>query len=248
MSARRVDRALRQTGIYDGVVLVDKPSGPTSHDVVSGIRHRFKFDKVGHGGTLDPQATGLLVMLIERGTKLSSHFLNSDKTYEGVMKLGVVTDTLDAQGTIIREGGDYGSVTSEQLEAEASKFKGDIMQTPPMVSAVKKSGVPLYKLARRGKTVERKPRLIHVYNFDLLDVSLPLIRFVMKCTKGTYVRSICADMGENLGCGAHLHELRRLRCGEMDVKDTVSLKQILAMTKEELLERIIPLHSFAGQL
>ena len=236
---------IRQMGVYDGILLVNKPSGPTSHDAVAWIRGRFRFDKVGHGGTLDPQATGLLIIMIERGTKLAGHFMTADKTYEGVMRLGVATDTQDAQGKVLREG-DWSAVTREQIEAAMKEFSGDLMQTPPMVSAAKKDGVPLYKLARRGKTVEREPKLIHVYEFKLLDASLPLVSFLMKCSKGTYVRTICADIGEKLGCGASLAQLQRVRCGKLDLKDALPLDDILRMDREQLLERIIPLHKFLG--
>jgi tRNA pseudouridine55 synthase len=228
-------------GIYDGALLVDKTAGPTSHDVVDRIRRRFRFDKVGHGGTLDPQATGLLVVLIERGTKMSNEFLTSDKTYQGVMRLGSSTDTQDAQGKIVAEN-DWSSVTREQVEAEMSALIGDLMQTPPMVSAVKKDGVPLYKLARKGKTVERNPKLIHIYEFNLRDFSPPLVSFVLRCTKGTYVRTLCSDIGEKLGCFAHLAELRRTRAGRMNVENAVPFNRVLEMTQDELLPYIIPLH------
>lgn len=220
----------RPVGIYDGALLVDKTAGPTSHDVVDRIRRRFRFDKVGHGGTLDPQATGLLVVLIERGTKMSNEFLTSDKTYQGVMRLGSSTDTQDAQGKIVAEN-DWSSVTREQVEAEMSALIGDLMQTPPMVSAVKKDGVPLYKLARKGKTVERNPKLIHIYEFNLRDFSPPLVSFVLRCTKGTYVRTLCSDIGEKLGCFAHLAELRRTRAGRMNVENAVPFNRVLEMTQ-----------------
>ena len=237
-AARSAPRALDP---FDGVLVVDKPSGPTSHDIVAMIRRKFRFRKVGHGGTLDPQATGLLVILIERGTKLSNQFLNSDKTYEGVMRLGIATDTQDAQGKTVAEN-DYRSVTREHVEAEMSPLIGDLMQTPPMISAAKKNGVPLYKLARKGKTVERKPKLIHIYEFTLTAFSPPLVAFVLRCTKGTYVRTLCADIGEKLGCQAHLAELRRTKAGKMNVEDAVPFDRILEMTQDELLPYIIPLH------
>jgi tRNA pseudouridine55 synthase len=246
MTARRRGQPLRQTGIYDGVLLVDKPSGPTSHDIVASVKRRFKFDKVGHGGTLDPQATGLLILLIERGTKLSSTFLNSDKTYEGTMHLGVTTDTQDAQGAVLREA-DASGITRRMVEDEMQKLTGDMMQTPPMVSAAKKDGVPLYKLARKGKTVERKPKLIHVYEFSLLDADMPSVKFRLRCTKGTYVRSLCADIGESLGCGAHLEQLRRSSCGDLDIQDAVSMDEVMGMSPEQVLEKIIPMHKFLIQ-
>jgi tRNA pseudouridine55 synthase len=231
----------------DGVLLVDKPSGPTSHDIVDRIRNRFGFKKVGHGGTLDPQATGLLVILVGRGTKLSNQIIGSDKSYEGAMKLGVSTDSQDAQGRIIREE-DSGFVTREMLEAEMCKFTGDIMQTPPMVSAVKVKGVPLYKRARKGHVVEREPKLIHVYRFEIIRLDLPRAFFAVECTKGTYVRTLCSDVGDNLGCGAHLEELCRTRCGNLHLKDAVSMAEILEMSRTELTERIVPLSRFSPKV
>lgn len=228
----------------DGILLVDKPSGPTSHDVVARIRRHFRFRKVGHGGTLDPQATGLLVILIGKGTKLSILFIESDKTYEGTIKLGISTDSQDAQGNVLREA-DCSFVTREQLEAEMKKLTGDLSQTPPMVSAVKIDGVPLYKQARKGRTIEREPRLIHVYEFKLLDFSPPRGTFFLWCSKGTYVRTLCADIGEALGCGAHLEQLRRIRCGDLELKNAVPMEDILKMDRKELIGRIIPLRSFS---
>ena len=230
---------------YDGILIVDKPGGPTSHDVVDAIRRKFRLNKVGHGGTLDPQATGLLVILIGKGTKLSNEFMGADKTYEGIMRLGIATDSQDAQGKVLKEA-DFSSVTREQVEAEMKKYTGDIRQTPPMVSAVKVGGVPLYKRARKGQTVEREARLIHVYEFRLLDFQPPRVAFVLQCTKGTYVRSLCADIGENLGCGAHLEQLRRTRSGDLLVADAIPLDQVLGLTLEEMCRRMIPVSRFSG--
>ena len=228
---------------WDGVLLIDKPAGPTSHDVVDAIRACFRFPKVGHGGTLDPMATGLLVMLIGRGTKLSNYFLGSDKTYLGTMCLGVETDTQDAQGDVTARN-DASAVTEEQVHAEMKKRRGDMMQTPPMVSAVKLNGVPLYKRARKGETVERSARLIHVYEFAMLDYAHPRVDFRVKCTKGTYVRTLCADMGTALGCGAHLERLDRVRCGNLVVKDALPLEDVARMSRDDVVKRILPIRSF----
>jgi tRNA pseudouridine55 synthase len=225
---------------WDGLLLVDKPTGLTSHDVVARIRRRFGIKKVGHGGTLDPMATGLLVILTGRGTKLSGLVMDADKAYEGVMKLGVSTDTQDVDGRVVAEG-DPSGVTEEALRAAMKVWTGDVMQTPPMVSAIKKEGVPLYKLARKGQTVEREPRLLHIYEFTLLTFAPPLAGFRLRCTKGTYVRTLCADIGDRLGCGAHLCELRRTRSGPLDVKDARPLAQLLEMTREELCGLIKPM-------
>lgn len=236
----RQQTASRQVDPFDGILLVDKPSGPTSHDVVDEIRRRFNLRKVGHGGTLDPQATGLLVILMGKGTKLSESLMRSDRVYDGIMRLGISTDTHDGQGKIVGEG-DWSSVTEEQLRKAMEDLTGDIMQTPPMVSAVKKDGVPLYKLARKGKTVERKPKLVHVYTFALVDFTPPTAAFRVKCTKGTYVRTLCADVGDALGCGAHVEALRRTSSGDFDVQNAVTLVDLLAMDREELLKKIIPI-------
>lgn len=236
----------RQTGIHDGIMLVDKPSGPTSHDIVAMVRRHFRFDKVGHGGTLDPQATGLLVILIERGTKLSSSFLNSDKTYEGTIRFGISTDSQDAQGKVIREA-DASAITRETLLEGMRSFTGDLMQAPPMVSAAKRDGVPLYKLARQGKTIEREARLIHVYKFELVDFTPPRASFVLQCTKGTYVRTICSDLGDKFGCGAHLEQLRRTMSGDMRVENAISLDDLGKMNRDQVLARIIPLHKVTIQ-
>jgi len=230
---------------YDGILIVDKPGGPTSHDVVDIIRRKFNLSKVGHGGTLDPQATGLLVILIGKGTKLSNAFMGSDKVYEGTMRLGIATDSQDAQGKILKEA-DYSAVTRDQVEAEMKKFTGDILQTPPMVSAVKVAGVPLYKHARKGHTVERQAKLIHIYEFTLLSFTPPQVGFVLRCTKGTYVRTLCADIGDHLGCGAHLEQLRRTQSGDLRIADAIPLDEVLKMTLEELCRKMVPVSRFAS--
>jgi len=234
----------RENSPFDGVLLVDKPAGPTSHDVVAAVRRRTRIRKVGHGGTLDPQATGLLILLLGRGTKLSEEFLTLDKAYEGTMRLGVATDSHDAQGQVVAEA-DPSGITREQVESALLEHRGDLYQTPPMVSAVKVDGVPLYKRARKGQTVARKPRLIHVYEFRLTDFSPPDARFVIRCTKGTYVRTLCADIGDALGCGAHLTVLRRTQCGEFSVEDAMPLDDILALDPEGLQDRVLPMRMFA---
>ena len=229
---------------FDGILPIDKPSGPTSHDVVDKIRRKLGIHRVGHGGTLDPAATGVLVILTGRGTKLSSRFMSSDKTYEGTIHLGVATNSQDADGEVTREA-PCDHITREQLEAEMAKLKGDQYQIPPMVSAIKINGVPLYKLARKGKTVERKPRFIHIYDLTLNSFDSPRGDFVMKCTKGTYVRTVCADIGEALGCGAHLESLRRTVSGKIDISQTIPLQDLLDMSEKDVLERILPIRLFA---
>lgn len=236
---------MNRTDPFDGVLLIDKPSGPTSHDIVDRIRRHFRLKKVGHGGTLDPAATGLLVIMLGRATRLSERFMSSDKTYEGVMKLGVTTDSQDADGTILRET-DPSGITRERLEQEMGAFKGDLFQIPPMVSAVKIAGVPLYKMARKGQEIERKPRLIHIYSFQLLDFTLPRASFVLRCTKGTYVRTICHDIGERLGVGAHLEQLRRTESGGFTVAQAITLDALLQHETLQLMNVVIPMHTLVG--
>lgn len=223
----------------DGVLLIDKPPDHTSHDVVARIRKHFHFKKVGHGGTLDPMATGLLVILLGRGTKLSDYVMGSDKTYVGTIRLGVRTYTQDAEGEVL-ETADPAGVTEEAVRAELAKRTGDIMQTPPMVSAIKKDGVPLYKLARKGKVVEREPRLIHVYRFELVAFRPPDVDMIIECTKGTYVRTLAAEIGDALGCGAHLAGLRRTVSGEFSIDDAIPLEEALQTPPAELARRVIP--------
>ncbi|MDD4341030.1 MAG: tRNA pseudouridine(55) synthase TruB [Kiritimatiellae bacterium] len=225
-------------GPHDGLLLVDKPSGPTSHDIVAQIRRRFRYDKVGHGGTLDPMATGLLVLLIGKATKISERVMGHDKTYEGILRLGLETDSQDADGQIIAEH-DPSAITFEQVEAQMKARLGDQLQTPPMVSAIKIKGVPLYKLARKGQTVERPPKLIHLYRFELLEFTPPDVRFVVDCTKGTYVRTLAHDIGQALGVGAHLTQLRRTHIGRLDIANAAPLDELL--TLPALDGRVLPL-------
>ena len=205
----------------DGVLLVDKAGGMTSHDIVAIARRTLGTKKIGHCGTLDPLATGLLILTLGRGTKIQDLLMAEDKEYVGTMKLGENTDSQDADGKIT-ETKPVAEFSREQIEAAFAKFKGDFYQMPPMVSAIKKDGVPLYKLARQGKTVEREPRFVHVYAQELLDVRLPEIDFRVVCSKGFYVRTYAFDIGQDLGCGAHLKALRRTKSGKFSVDNAVS--------------------------
>lgn len=223
----------------DGAILIDKPSGPTSHDVVDAIRDEFKLKKVGHCGTLDPNATGLLVIVLGRGTKLSEKLMSSDKVYEGTIKFGETTDSYDADGELVASL-PVPPLTVEELNGLTAQFVGDQMQMPPMVSAIKKDGVPLYKLARKGVEVERKPRLVHVYNFKFSDYHEPVGHFRVACTKGTYVRSLAQDLGQKVGCGAHLLNLRRVTSGKFDVADAIEFEQVLKMSVPDFEKRVIP--------
>ena len=229
----------------DGAILVDKPSGPTSHDVVDAIRRKFGIKKVGHCGTLDPNSTGLLIIVLGRGTKLSERLMGDDKVYEGTIKFGEETDSYDSDGELT------GSLpimpmTLDELNEEAAKFIGDQMQIPPMVSAIKKDGVPLYKLARKGIEVEREPRLVHIYNFRFTEYAEPLGQFRVACTKGTYIRSMAHDLGKKLGCGAHLTTLRRSASGRFDVKDALTLDAVLKLSPADLEKRVMPFLKLAA--
>lgn len=228
------------TDVFDGILLVDKPKGPTSHDVVDAVRRRFHIKRVGHCGTLDPIATGVLVLVLGRATKLAENFAGDDKTYSGTMVLGIETDTQDADGQIIATH-DVPSLSREQVEGAFAKFRGDIMQTPPMYSAKKMGGQPLYKLARKGKEIERQPRLVHIYDLRITSLDLPpnpsgqaRVSFETSSSKGTYVRTLAVDIGLALGCGAHLAEIRRLRSGQFTVEQTHPLADILTRTTDQL--------------
>lgn len=236
---------MQEFSALDGAILIDKPAGPTSHDVVDAIRRKFGIKKVGHCGTLDPNATGLLIIVLGRGTKLSEKLMSDDKVYEGTIKFGEATDSFDSDGELTASL-PVPPLTVDELNESADEFVGDIMQTPPMVSAIKKGGVPLYKLARKGVEVEREPRLIHIYTFRFSKYEEPLGEFRLACTKGTYVRSVAHDLGQKLGCGAHLSKLRRAVSGKFDVADAKPLDAVLAMSQRELEQRVIPFLKLAA--
>jgi tRNA pseudouridine55 synthase len=230
---------------FDGALLVDKPAGPTSHDVVEAVRSQFGISKVGHAGTLDPAATGLLILLLGRGTKLSEKLMADDKVYAGWMRFGETTDSYDADGEVITTAS-VPPLDVEKLNAAADMFVGDQMQTPPMVSAVKKDGVPLYKLARKGIEVPREPRLVHIYKFRFTAYEEPYGAFRVACTKGTYVRSLAHELGQKLGCGAHLATLRRFASGRFDVADAVEFEELLKLSRAQLEQRVIPILRLAA--
>ena len=224
----------------DGILLIDKPQEWTSHDAVAKIRNFFQLNKVGHGGTLDPNATGLIAILIGRGTKMSAKVMGSDKTYTGEILFGVETNSQDTDGEVVAEK-DPSGITEDQLKVEMRSVVGDQMQLPPMVSAIKKDGVPLYKLARKGEVIEREKRFIHIYKFALDRFTPPRATFEVKCTKGTYVRTIAHDLGQRLGCGATLSQLRRTQSGDFDVSKAWTLDEILTWDRDELASHMIPL-------
>src|ERR1019366_951058 len=225
----------------DGVLLVDKPRDHTSHDVVARLRGKLRMRKIGHAGTLDPMATGLLIMLVGRATRVSQFLISLDKEYEGTVELGKTTDSQDADGQLM-ETRPVPELTGAQVAAAMQGFLGDQYQTPPMFSAIKIGGVPLYKRARRGEEVEREPRFIRVMSWDLLRFASPHIDFRLRCSKGTYVRSLAHDLGAKLGCGAHLSALRRTASGRFNVAQALTMEQIEALTIPEVERRLIPVH------
>ena len=224
----------------DGVLLVDKAEGMTSHDVVALVRRKLEIKKVGHCGTLDPIATGLLLLTLGRGTKIQDLLMSEDKEYVGTMTLGVTTNTQDRDGEVVDKR-PVPPLQKEQVLAAFDKFRGDFYQMPPMVSAIKRDGVPLYKLARQGKVVEREPRLVHVYRHSVDKIEPPEIDFTVLCSKGFYVRTYVHDIGEALGCGAHLKNLRRSRSGRFNVDNAVTVDQIRNGASEEILQRVLTL-------
>ena len=224
----------------DGVLLVDEAEAMTSHDVVALVRRRLGIRKVGHCGTLDPIATGLLILTLGRGTKIQDLLMSEDKEYAGTCVLGVTTSTQDRQGDIVQER-PVPALDENQIRTAFEKFRGDLYQTPPMVSAKKHGGVPLYKLARQGKVVEREPRLVHVYRYSIDRIALPEIDFSVVCSKGFYVRTYVHDIGEVLGCGAHLKSLRRAKSGRFDVANAISVNEINESPREDILKRLLTL-------
>ena len=224
----------------DGVLLVDKAAGMTSHDVVALARRRLQIRKVGHCGTLDPIATGLLLLTLGRGTKIQDLLMAEDKEYAGTIALGVTTSSQDREGEIVAQR-EVSNFSHDQIQAAFEKFRGDFYQMPPMVSAIKHGGVPLYKLARQGKTVEREPRLVHVYRFSIDRIALPEIDFTVACSKGFYVRTYAHDIGEALGCGGHLRRLRRTKSGRFNVANAVSVEELKSVAPSEITSRILSL-------
>lgn len=209
----------------NGIILVDKPKGITSHDVVDVVRRRLNTKKVGHAGTLDPLAEGLLIILVGSCTKLFSRFSGFDKEYLGVLKLGEVTTTGDAQGKVIRKA-EYQGISPERIEKVFSSFLGDIEQVPPMVSALRVKGKRLYDLARRGIVVERPSRKISIISLKVVKIELPLVEFQVHCSKGTYVRKLAEDIGDKLGCGGHMVKILRLSIGPFRLDKAVALDKI----------------------
>ncbi|MBI5771695.1 MAG: tRNA pseudouridine(55) synthase TruB [Verrucomicrobia bacterium] len=226
----------------DGILLVDKPTDHTSHDVVARLRGKLKMKRIGHAGTLDPMATGLLIILVGKATSASQYLMSLDKEYEGTVEFGKVTNTQDAEGEIM-ETRPVPPLTEADVRAAIQGFLGDQYQTPPMFSAVKIDGVPLYKSARKGEEVEREPRFIRVASWDITGFAPPRFDFRLRCTKGTYVRTLAHDLGQKIGCGAHLAGLRRTATEKFSLRDALTMEQIQALSLPEIEQRLIPVRS-----
>ena len=209
----------------NGIVIVDKPQGWTSQDVVSKLRGVFKTRRIGHGGTLDPMATGVLPVFVGRATRGVEFFEHADKTYEAVLQLGIHTDTEDTTGTVLEEK--PVNVTKEQLLAVLELFRGEIDQIPPIYSALKVNGQKLYDLARQGKEVERKSRKITIFRLECLEFAGTSVKLLVHCSKGTYIRTLCKDIGAALGCGGCMAALRRVQAGEYTIEQAVSMAELI---------------------
>jgi len=215
----------------NGIVIIDKPQGWTSQDVTARLRRVFNTRRIGHGGTLDPMATGVLPVFVGRATRGVEFFEHAEKAYETVLRLGLTTDTEDISGTVLTEQDAF--VTGEMLEKVLEQFRGEILQVPPMYSALKINGQKLVDLARKGKTVERQPRPITIHELTLLGMEADGIHLRVRCSKGTYIRTLCKDIGEALGCGGCMARLRRVQAGEYTISEAVPLQELLDSDEPE---------------
>jgi len=227
----------------NGIVIIDKPEGWTSQDVTARLRRVFNTRRIGHGGTLDPMATGVLPVFVGRATRGVEFFEHAEKTYETVLRPGITTDTEDISGTVLTEQDAF--VTGEMLEAVLPRFRGEILQVPPMYSALKVNGQKLYDLARKGKEVERQPRPITIHELTLLGMDAEGIRLRVRCSKGTYIRTLCKDIGQALGCGGCMAALRRVSAGEYTIQEAVPLQELLETEHPEQYLRSVD-SMFAG--
>ena len=221
----------------NGIVIVDKPQGWTSQDVTARLRRVFQTRRIGHGGTLDPMATGVLPVFVGRGTRGVEFFEHAEKAYETVLQLGITTDTEDISGEVLEKRDVH--ISETEFTEILSQFRGKIMQVPPMYSALKVNGQKLCDLARKGKTVERQPREIEIFELTMLEFNGDTARLRVKCSKGTYIRTLCKDIGEALGCGGCMAELRRVQAGEYTIEEAVPLQTLLdAENPEEFLRPV----------
>jgi tRNA pseudouridine55 synthase len=216
----------------DLIISLNKPKGLTSQEATSKVKKILKAKKAGHTGTLDPMATGLLLICIDKATRITQYLSSLDKEYEAVMKLGETTDTQDAEGTIISQT-DRIEIDEETIKKTLESFKGRILQKPPMFSALKHKGRPLYKYARKGMDIPRESRSVYIHYIELLNTNLTFVTFRTLCSKGTYIRTLCDDIGKKLGVGAHLFELKRIAIGPFNIKDALSIEE-LNSTKDYL--------------
>jgi tRNA pseudouridine55 synthase len=246
MSNRRRKPAGKDPIAHSGVLLVDKPAEWTSHDVVNFVR-RFGFKKVGHCGTLDPAATGLLVLVLGRATRLSEKLSGQDKAYEGILELGTVTDSQDGEGKVLSTA-DTSSITEEQVSEVFTRFADITEQLPPMVSAKKVAGKALYKYHRQGEEVERETRPVVIHELTVNAITLPSADFFVRCGKGFYVRTLCHDIGQDLGCGGFLKKLRRTHSGRFDVANSVDIETLRGWTKEDVIAHRIPLEAAVNMI
>lgn len=222
----------------DGILNINKPTGMSSFDVVRKVKNIAKTKKVGHTGTLDPEASGVLPICIGRATKLVDYIMSDYKIYKVELKLGITTDTYDREGKTLQTS--EVNLSNEEVEKVIKSFKGEIDQIPPMYSALKVNGERLYNLARQGIEIERKPRKIHIYNIDILSMELPIIQFTVKCSKGTYIRSLCYDIGEKLKCGGTMWNLERTQTGSFSISNSVNLEQL---NSDNIYNYLIPMDS-----
>lgn len=220
------------------VINLDKPKGMTSQEAVTAVKKLLRIKKAGHAGTLDPIATGVLLVCLNEATKIARFLMDLDKEYIARIKLGEKTDTLDSEGKVIERVGEF-SVTKEQIISVLDGFQGEIEQTPPMYSAIKINGEPLYKLARKGVTIERQKRLVRIERIDLLNLDIPFVDIRVSCSKGTYIRSLCSDIGDALGTGGHLVELRRIATGGFNANRAIKLDDLARIVRKDGLEHAL---------
>lgn len=231
---------------FQGIIVIHKEKGFTSHDVVAKLRGILHMKKIGHTGTLDPDATGVLPVALGKGTKLVDLITDKEKTYEAVLHLGIATDTQDMSGRILEEK--EVTVTEEEVKAVLESFKGEQMQIPPMYSALKVDGKKLYELAREGKTVERKARPVCFFDIRVLEMKLPLVKIRVTCSKGTYIRTLCHDIGQKLGCGGCMEELLRTRVGRFSLEESHTLAEVeKAVEDGSILDKIYPVEKVLGE-
>lgn len=232
--------------MMDGVLIVKKEKGFTSHDVVAKLRGILRMKKIGHTGTLDPEAEGILPVVLGKATRLVDMLTEKEKTYEALLHLGIETDTQDMTGSVLREL--PVTVTEEDVKKTVETFLGEQQQIPPMYSALKVDGKKLYELAREGKTVERKPRTVYFREIRILEMELPLVRISVTCSKGTYIRTLCHDIGQKLGCGGCMEELLRTKSGQFSLEDSLTLGQIQTLADQgEIEEHLIEIREILGE-